>query len=104
MGRLREIIFTARLIDYEEAQLIGLVSEVFDDAQSVRERATELAKLIGSHAPKTLQATKESMRRLCHDGPKADGSDIIIDTYMSQDFKEGIEAFLSKRKPEWKGQ
>ncbi|MEP3525516.1 MAG: enoyl-CoA hydratase [Hyphomicrobiales bacterium] len=103
MGRLREILFTARLIGHEEAHLIGLVSEVLEDAESVRQRAFELAALLSTHAPMTLQATKEGLRRLRMDGPDADGSDIIVDTYMSDDFKEGMEAFLAKRKPEWKG-
>lgn len=103
LGRLRDIIFTARLIDHEEAKAIGLVSEVLDDAASVRARALELAALLSSHAPLTLKATKEGLRRLREDGPDADGHDIIIDTYMSEDFKEGMEAFLTKRKPDWKG-
>ena len=103
MGRLRDILFTARLIGHKEAQLIGLVSEVFADAENVRQRAFELAAQLSTHAPLTLHATKEGLRRLRIDGPHADGNDIITDTYMSEDFKEGMEAFLAKRKPEWKG-
>lgn len=103
MGRLREILFTARLIEADEALSIGLVSEILDDAEHVHARALELAALLMEHAPMTLRATKESLRRLRIDGPQADGRDIIADTYMSRDFKEGMEAFLAKRKPNWEG-
>lgn len=103
-GRLREILFTARLIEAEEARSIGLVSEVLPTADAVRERAKALALTLSGHAPLTLQATKESLRRLRTEGPDAEADDIIVKTYMSRDFKEGLEAFLGKRKPEWRGE
>ncbi len=99
----REIIFTARLIESGEALRLGLVSEVMPDAESCMGRAEELARLMADHAPLTLRATKEALRRLRTEGPGADDSDLVIECYMSDDFKEGIEAFLSKRKPDWKG-
>ncbi|MEO0718846.1 MAG: enoyl-CoA hydratase/isomerase family protein [Pseudomonadota bacterium] len=102
-GRMREILFTARLIEAEEAQQIGLVSEVLADAADLRRRADELAALVADHAPLTLRATKEGLRRLRVEGPGADGSDLIVGAYMSADFKEGMEAFLGKRKPTWTG-
>lgn len=103
-GRLREIIFTARLIEAEEAKAVGLVAEVLEDADAVRARAAELAALMAGHAPLTLRATKEGLRRLRREGPEAKGDDLILSTYMSADFKQGLEAFLAKRKPEWRGE
>ena len=101
-GRLREIILTARLVEAEEAKAIGLVSQVLDDPDTVQARALELAELMENHAPLTMRASKEALRRLRVDGPQAKGSDLVVDCYMSEDFKEGIEAFLGKRKPVWK--
>ncbi len=101
-GRLREIMFTARLIEAEEARAIGLVSEVLDTPDAVKARADELASLLASHAPLTLRATKEGMVRL-GEAQAIDDNDLIELCYMSEDFKEGMEAFLAKRKPEWKG-
>ncbi|GMG81728.1 enoyl-CoA hydratase/isomerase family protein [Paralimibaculum aggregatum] len=102
-GRLREILFTARLIGAEEAERIGLVSEVLADPEAVAARATALAGQLASHAPLTLRATKEGLRRLRTDGPRAEGDDLILLTYLSADFREGMEAFLGKRQPEWQG-
>jgi len=101
--RLREILLTARLIEAEEALRIGLVSEVMDDAASVRSRAEELADRLAGHAPLSIQATKEGLRRLRQQGSDANADDLITMCYMSSDFKEGIDAFLGKRKPNWKG-
>lgn len=102
-ARVREIIFTARLVGAEEAQAVGLVSEVLEDAAAVMARAKELAALLATHAPLTLRVTKEGLRRLGEEGPGADDRDLIELAYMSQDFKEGMEAFLAKRPPQWKG-
>ncbi len=51
----------------------------------------------------TLRVTKEGLRRLREDGPRAEDKDLIETAYMSEDFKEGMEAFLAKRPPQWKG-
>ncbi|MGF1445990.1 MAG: enoyl-CoA hydratase [Pikeienuella sp.] len=103
-GRLREILFTARLIEAEEARVIGLVAEVLPDADAVFARARALAQQLATHAPLTLRATKEGLRRLRLEGAQADGSDLILSTYLSADFKEGLEAFLAKRQPIWRGE
>ena len=101
-GRLREMIFTARLLGAEEAQHVGLVSEVLQDEPALMGRADELAALVGGMAPLTLRATKEALRRNRAALGARDG-DLIEMCYMSEDFREGMEAFLSRRTPVWKG-
>ena len=66
-------------------------------------RADELARHIASLAPLTLQATKEAVRRLRPAIPHGEGNDLVLMCYMSEDFREGMDAFLNKRKPSWKG-
>jgi enoyl-CoA hydratase len=67
------------------------------------ERAEALARLVASHAPLTLQATKEALLRLRPGIPRGEGEDLILMCYMSEDFREGMDAFLNKRAPRWKG-
>lgn len=101
-GRVRDMIFTARLVGAEEAMAIGLVSQVLADEDTLLTRASELAEQLGGMAPLTLRATKEAMRRN-RDAAAVDDKDLIALCYMSQDFKHGLEAFLAKKKPEWTG-
>lgn len=100
-GRVMEMIFTARLLDAEEARAAGLVSEVVDDHAALMVRASELAQTLAGHAPLTLRATKEALRRIRHG--RSDGDDLIAMCYTSADFREGMDAFLKKRPAEWKG-
>ncbi|MGD9783719.1 MAG: enoyl-CoA hydratase [Hyphomicrobiaceae bacterium] len=102
-ARTKEILFTARLIDAGEAKTIGLVSEILDDHAALMARADSLAHQIAGHAPLTLRATKEALRRLQAQGLKGRDDDLISLCYTSDDFREGMEAFLAKRPPVWKG-
>ena len=103
-ARLKEMIFTARLIEAPEALAIGLINEVVADAAILMSRAEELARLVAGHAPLTLQATKEALRRLRAMIPPGEGDDLLLMCYMSRDFREGMEAFLNKRPPNFTGE
>ncbi|HIC82519.1 MAG TPA: enoyl-CoA hydratase [Kiloniellaceae bacterium] len=100
-GRTREIIFTSRLVRAEEALTAGLVSEILDDHAALMARARSLAETLAEQAPLTLRATKEGLRRLAQ--RDVEDSDLILSCYTSEDFREGLEAFLAKRKPDWQG-
>jgi enoyl-CoA hydratase len=101
-ARLKEIIFTARLIEAEEAARLGLLNEVVEDLSVLERRADELARLVASHAPLTLRATKQALHRM---QPKVrEDEDLILMCYQSRDFREGIGAFLNKRQPQWTGE
>lgn len=100
-GRVLDMVVTARLLDAESAAAAGLISEVLPDQPAVMARARELAATISGHAPLTIQATKEALRRIRMG--RRDGDDLIEQCYTSADFREGLEAFLAKRKPNWQG-
>ena len=98
--RTREILITSRLIHIDEALSIGLVNESVADPM---ERAHELCELMHGHAPLTIAATKEGLRRLREHAAAVEGDDLIIECYTSADFREGMDAFLAKRTPQWQG-
>lgn len=102
-ARVKDIVFTARLVEAEEGARIGLYNELVEDHAGLMARARELAATIAGHAPLTMRATKESLRRLAAEGPQAQSDDLVVICYMSADFREGIEAFLGKRAPNWQG-
>jgi enoyl-CoA hydratase/carnithine racemase len=103
-ARVKDLIFTARLVDAAEAASVGLLGEVVDDLAALDKRADEVARLLASHAPLTLTATKQAVARLQKRLTRDEGEDLILMCYTSQDFREGLDAFLNKRAPQWRGQ
>src|SRR3979411_92062 len=101
-ARLKEIIFTARLIEAEEGLCLGLLNEVVEDLAALQRRADELARLVASHAPLTLRSTQQALHPL---QPKPhEDQELILMCYQSRDFREGMDAFLNKRQPQWAGE
>ena len=102
-ARVKDIIFTGRLIDSGEAHAIGLLSEVLPDYASLQSRADELARTVASRAPLTLRVTKDALRRIKEKMMPEEDDKMILTCYMSRDFREGLDAFLNKRTPKWTG-
>jgi enoyl-CoA hydratase/carnithine racemase len=103
-ARVKDLIFTARLVEATEAVNVGLLGEVVEDIAALDRRADEVARLVASHAPLTLTATKYAVARLQRRLTRDEGEDLILMCYTSQDFREGLDAFLNKRAPQWRGQ
>jgi enoyl-CoA hydratase len=101
--RVKEMLFLAKLIDAPTAHQVGLVSEVLADVAALHARAEELAHTLAGHAPLTLQVTKEALRRLQARLADENIDDLIRLAYGSNDFREGMAAFLEKRAPKWTG-
>ncbi|TMG49742.1 MAG: enoyl-CoA hydratase [Chloroflexi bacterium] len=101
-ARTKELLFTARLIGAEEGKAAGVFNEVVEP-ERLEARTMELAEQIAANAPLTIRSVKEGVRRLLEHGRIEEAEDLVLMAYMSDDFREGVEAFLAKRVPNWRG-
>ncbi|MDP8921527.1 MAG: enoyl-CoA hydratase/isomerase family protein [Chloroflexota bacterium] len=101
-SRTKYMLMTASLISAEEMKIAGYVHEIVEP-DKIEARTYELAEQIATYAPITLYVTKEAVRRIAEQRVGTGGEDLVELTYGSQDFHEGVRAFLEKRKPNWTG-
>ena len=103
-ARTRDLIFTARFLDATEAGALGLITRLAE-ASTIDAAVRELAEALADKAPLTLRATKEAIRRIGL-GRRADHpdlDDLVASCYASDDFREGVAAFVGKRPPRFVG-
>ncbi len=104
-GRAMRLLFTGELIDAAEAERIGLVDMVVDDAE-LRARTAELCVTMAAHSPVALRLAKTAARAAAElplTGGLALERELFITAFSSEDMREGVAAFLEKRQPTFRG-
>jgi enoyl-CoA hydratase len=98
------LLMTGQLIEAPEAQAIGLVDQVVD-AQHLDATVDSLAAALAANAPLTIKATKQIIETFSAPSNNvASGAPWYAEIFRSADFREGLDAFFSKRKPEFTGE
>lgn len=103
-AKAKDILFTGRLIDAEEAFRIGLIDRLYP-VEELERQTYEYARMIAERAPLSVKSSKriiyEILRGEDHNPDWYE--ELVVATTRSRDYQEGIRAFLEKRKPQFQG-
>jgi enoyl-CoA hydratase len=105
-GRAKELIFTGKMIDAHQAHAMGIVNQVFPPDQ-LMEEVTKTARTIARNGPIAVSMVKDVVNTGYDEG-REEGEAIEItawaNSFATHDQKEGMGAFLEKRKPQFTGE
>src|SRR5262249_44342262 len=105
--RTKELFLTGRNLDGGRAERIGLVNETVDD-ERLEGSSAELAAEIAANAPLSMRGNKSAIDLLASSPLLSEQQEAGLialreSCFASQDFREGINAFAEKRRPQWTG-
>ena len=101
VARTKKMMLLAENLSAEEGLAAGFIAEVVPP-ENLDARVTELCDRLAHHAPITMRVTKEAIRRLLHSN-LPDGDDLVRAAFGSDDFRTGVNAFVEKKEPQWRG-
>jgi enoyl-CoA hydratase len=105
-GRAEEIILTGGKMGADEAERIGLIHRACDASKTLA-AAQEFAQVLASQAPLAASLAKQCLRKTwgrSREEALREEKEHCLRAVLSADAREGIAAFVDKRKPNWKGQ
>jgi len=99
-AKAKDILFTGRLLDAEEALRIGLIDRIYNTEEIV-EKTYKYAKTITRNAQFSVRGSKFIVKKILEGLTESNEevAQLVLDSFETDDYKEGVKSFLEKRKP-----
>lgn len=102
-SRTKEILYTARALDVQEAYRFGLIDRIYE-SDELAEKTYEFAHLLTQRSQVSIRGTKQMVGAILdgHTEENEEIAELVLQSFNSEDYKEGVQAFLEKRKPHFR--
>jgi lactate 2-monooxygenase len=101
-SKTKEILYTARSLDAHEAYRFGLVDRIYSKDE-IAKKTYEFARLLAERSQVSIRGTKKMVQAIL-DGATEESpplAQMVLDSFDSDDYREGVQAYLEKRKPQF---
>ncbi|MEC8299137.1 MAG: enoyl-CoA hydratase-related protein [Pseudomonadota bacterium] len=106
LGKANDLLLTSRIFLSDEAYKLGLVNYLVPRSELMNRTRAYVQNMITTVSPRSLQETRHQVYKDLHRNIASsveESERLIVDMSKDQDFKEGLDAYLEKRNPQWKG-
>tara|TARA_B100001093_G_scaffold385801_1_gene371672 strand:+ start:1016 stop:1834 length:819 start_codon:yes stop_codon:yes gene_type:complete len=106
LGRANDLLLTSRIFLSDEALGFGLINYLVPNDELIDRTRSYVKNMITTVSPRSLRETRRQIYKDLHRNIASsveESEKLIVDMSKDRDFKEGLDAYLEKREPQWKG-